>query len=275
MSFRKHDFELSRKVAVVTGGGGAIGGAIARAFAAEGASVAIWDIAGKPASQKAESVRAKGGHCIAVECDVTDRDQVFSAAQSTTNRLGTIDILVNAAGGSRPETTTSEKLPFFELPPDEMIRTFGLNYLGTLIPSQAAGRIMAEKKSGSIINITSIAGILPLTRAVSYSDAKAAVNSFTRWLAVHMAVNYSPKIRANAVAPGFILTAQNRFLLVDEGSGRLTTRGERILQQVPMSRFGEPDEIVGAVLWLASDMAGFVTGAVIPVDGGFSAFSGV
>jgi NAD(P)-dependent dehydrogenase (short-subunit alcohol dehydrogenase family) len=275
MSFQKAGFQLSDKVAVVTGGGGAIGGAIARAFATEGASVAIWDKAFKAASEKAESIRSERGECFAFECDVTETAPVVSAFDETVSRYGTIDILVNAAGGSRAETTTSEKLPFFDLEPDEMIKTVGLNYLGTLIPSQAVGRMMAEKKAGCIINITSIAGILPLTRAISYSDAKAAANSFTRWLAVHMAQTYSPRIRVNAVAPGFLLTAQNRFLLVDEESGKLTPRGERILQRVPMSRFGEPDEIVGAALWLASDLAGFVTGAVIPVDGGFSAASGV
>jgi len=156
-----------------------------------------------------------------------------------------------------------------------MKAVLSLNYLSAVIPSQVVGRIFAEKKSGVIINISSIAGILPLTRAISYSDGKAATNSFTRWLAVHMAQEYSPNIRVNAIAPGFMLTEQNRFLLVDEKTGEITERGQQILKNVPMGCYGNPHEVVGAALWLVSDMASFVTGAVIPIDGGYSAFSGV
>jgi NAD(P)-dependent dehydrogenase (short-subunit alcohol dehydrogenase family) len=222
-----------------------------------------------------EVIRSLGGNAIAVQCDACEKSSVATALKETLSEFATIDILVNGAGGSRKETTTSDELAFFDINPQDMKAVLSLNYLSAVIPSQAVGRIFAEKKSGVILNISSIAGILPLTRAISYCDGKAAVNSFTRWLAVHMAQNYSPEIRVNAVAPGFILTDQNRFLLIDENTGAITERGKQILKSVPTARYGEPREIVGAALWLVSDAAGFVTGAVIPVDGGYSAFSGV
>lgn len=266
---------LEGKIAVITGAGGAICGEIAKAFASEGISVAIWDISLVAARKKCEEIRSSGGNAIAVECDACEKTSVATAINQTISEYGTIDILVNGAGGSRKETTTSDELPFFDIEPDDMKSVLFLNYLSAIIPAQAVGRIFAEKKSGVILNISSIAGILPLTRAISYSDGKAAVNSFTRWLAVHMAQDYSPNIRVNAIAPGFMLTEQNRFLLIDEKTGEITDRGKQILKSVPTARYGEPKEIVGAALWLVSDTASFVTGAVIPIDGGYSAFSGV
>lgn len=268
-------FQLDGRTAVITGGGGAIGGAIARALAAEGVSVAIWDISRGRGEATAEDIRDSGGTCTAAACDVTDRGSVRSSLDRTVEEFGGVDILVNGAGGSRRETTTSGELSFFEIEVEAMAATHALNYLSAVIPSQAVGRLFAEKASGCIINVTSVAGLGPLSRALSYSDAKAGANSFTRWLAVHMAREYSPRIRVNAIAPGFLLTDQNRFLLVDGESGELTGRGEDILRQVPMSRFGDPAEIAGAALWLASDLAGFVTGTVVVVDGGFTAFAGV
>lgn len=269
------DLGLKGKTAVVTGGGGAICGAIAKGLAAEGVSVAIWDLSREAADARAIEIGASGGSAAAVCCDVTAKRSVDEALKATVERFGTVDILVNGAGGSRKETTTTPELAFFDLAAEEMKRTLELNYLSAVIASQAVGRLFAEKKSGAIVNISSIVGDKPISRSISYCNAKSAVNNFTRWLAVHMATTYSPAIRVNAIAPGFILTAQNHFLLVDEKTGAPTERTKLVLGHVPMARLGEPQEMVGAVLWLVSDWARFVTGAVIPVDGGFTAFSGV
>lgn len=269
------NISIEGNVAVVTGGGGAICGEIAYAFAGEGISVAVWDLSCEAAQKITEKIIAAGGKAIACACDVTDAAEVSKALAATLEQFGTVDILVNGAGGSRRETTTSAEKTFFDILPYDMQNVLALNYLSAVFTSQAIGKILGEKKNGSIINIASIAGILPLTRAVTYSDGKAAVVSFTRWLAVHMAQNYSPRIRVNAIAPGFILTQQNKFLLVDEQSGQLTERGKEVLNFVPTGRYGKPEEIVGTALWLVSEAASFVTGAVIPVDGGFTAFAGV
>ena len=269
------DYGLENRIAVVTGAGGAICGEIAAALAAEGVRVAIWDISLEAADRRAEEIRAGGGDVIAVECDAADRSSVVAATEAVVNEYGTIDILVNGAGGSRKESTTSREREFADIDTESITRAISLNYMSAVIPSQAVGRIFAEKRSGVILNISSVAGVSPLTRAVAYSNAKAAVNSFTQWLAVHMAQNYAPNIRVNAVAPGFVLTEQNRFLLVDERTGKMTERGRRILANVPMQRYGCAEEIAGAALWLVSDKSSFVTGVIIPVDGGFTAFSGV
>lgn len=237
--------------------------------------MAIWDISLDAAKKQADGIAASGGTCIAVECDATNRDSARQALDATISEYGTADILINCAGGSHKNTTTSDDLKFFDIEPDALDAGIALNYVSAVVPSQAVGQVFAEKKSGVILNISSIAGLSPLTRAISYSNGKAAVNSFTQWLAVHMAQEYSPQIRVNAIAPGFMLTAQNRFLLLDEKTGEMTDRGRKIVANVPMARYGEPTEIVGAALWLVSDSASFVTGAVIPVDGGFTAYSGV
>jgi len=269
------DLKLKGKVSVVTGGGGAICGEIAKALALEGSVVALWDLSYKSALKKAEIIEASGGKCLALECNVLDRYSVRNALQNTLSAFKTVDILINGAGGSRKEATTSPELYFFDIEPEVLCEVMHLNYLSAVIPSQEVGRIFAEKKSGVILNISSIAGICPLTRAVAYSNGKAATNSFTRWLAVYMAQNFSPAIRVNAIAPGFVLTEQNRFLLIDKKTGMFTQRGKKILDSTPLNRLGEPSEIVGAALWVVSEMASFVTGAVIPVDGGFTAYSGV
>lgn len=269
------DLELRDRVAVLTGAGGAIGGAIAEALAAEGAGIAIWDISEEAGSRRASRLRTNGAKAISCICDVTDRDAVESALAQTLRAFPTVDLLVNAAGGSRAQTTTSPDLAFFDIDQRDMEKVMALNYFSAVLPSQAVGRILAKKGEGSIVNIGSIAGGRPLTRSLTYSNAKAAIGSFTQWLAVHMAQEYSPRIRVNAVAPGFVLTDQNRFLLLDEQSGKLTARGETIISQVPMRRFGEPHEIATLALWLASPRASFLSGAVIPVDGGFTAFCGV
>jgi NAD(P)-dependent dehydrogenase (short-subunit alcohol dehydrogenase family) len=182
---------------------------------------------------------------------------------------------VNGAGGNNPKATTSADLPFFDLPTDALRFVFDLNILGTILPSQIVAKQMAAQKEGVILNISSMNAMRPLTRIPAYSAAKAGVSNFTQWLAVHLAQEYSAKIRVNAIAPGFFLTDQNRFLLTDKESGELTPRGKTILQHTPMGRFGEPEDLVGAVLWLLSPASSFVSGVVLPIDGGFQAFSGV
>jgi len=269
------DLNLRGKTAVVTGAGGAICGEIAKALALEGADVAIWDISLDAATRKCREILAIKGKAIPVQCNVLNKEEVKTALEATMDEYGNIDILINGAGGSRKEATTSIDLEFFDIGQEALNDVLMLNYMSAVIPCQAVGKIFAENKEGVIINISSIAGILPLTRAIGYSNGKAATTNFTKWLAVHMAKNYSPRIRVNAIAPGFILTEQNRFLLEDEKKGGLTERGKTIIKYVPMARLGEPKEIAGTALWLVSDSASFVTGAVIIVDGGFTAFSGV
>lgn len=269
-------FDFSEKYAVVTGAGGAICGEIARELAAAGAQVAIWDLALEAAQSKADEINgATAEKALALACDATDKESVEAALAATVEAFGTVDLLVNGAGGSRKDTTTAPELPFFDIDPEAVKMVMDLNYLSAVVPSQAVGRLFAAKGSGAVLNITSIGGGLPLSRALAYSNGKAAADNFTRWLAVHMASEYAAAIRVNAIAPGFMVTEQNRFLLVDEVTEELTARGQTILQNVPMARFGDPREIVGAALWLLSDKATFVTGAVVPVDGGFSAFCGV
>lgn len=266
---------LSGKHAVITGAGGAIGGAIAAGLAAAGVGVAIWDISSDAAEERAGMINDTGGKAIGVTCDVTDRDSVEKAAALTLERFERVDILINSAGGSRKDATTSTELPFFDIGTKGLLDVIGLNYMGTVIPSQVVGRRFADQKRGVILNIASIAGVKPLSLAIGYSNAKAAVASFTEWLAIHMVREYSTEIRVNALAPGFVLTNQNRFLLEDEETGEPTDRGRLIMEQVPMGRYGTPEEMVGAAMWLVSDAATFVTGAVVPVDGGLLAFPGV
>ena len=269
-------FDYNGKKAVATGAGGAIGGEIARGLARAGAQVAIWGISPEAARAKAEEINADyPDRALPVECNAIDKASVENALQETLEHFGTIDFLLNGAGGSHPTTTTTTELEFFDIEPEAVQKVMDLNYLSAVIPSQAVGRVYADKGEGAIVNITSIGGGLPLSRALAYSNGKAAADSFTRWLAVHMAQTYAPRIRVNAVAPGFMITEQNRFLLTDRDTGELTERGETVLSQVPMTRFGDPPEVVGCALWLFSEQASFVTGAIVPIDGGFSAFCGV
>ena len=204
-----------------------------------------------------------------------DKKSIEAAKNKTVAELGEIDVLINGAGGNKKEATTSPDLSFFDLPSEAVRFVFDLNFIGTLLPSQVFGREMAKNGAGVILNVSSMNAFRPLTKIPAYSAAKAAVSNFTQWLAVHVCQNYSKDIRVNAIAPGFFLTEQNRFLLTDEKTGELTDRGKTIIEHTPMGRFGEPQELTGTVMWLLSDAAKFVTGVVVPVDGGFSAFSGV
>ena len=269
-------FSMENYVAVVTGGGGALGSAIAEAYAAAGAKVAVTGRTTARAGEVAERINSVGGTAKAYAMEATDPDSVRACAAAVKADFGDADVLVNAAGGNRPEATAMPGTSFFELSVDAMRDVIDLNLLGgVVLPCQVFGEAMAERGSGSIINISSMAALLPLTRVVGYSASKAAVDNFTKWLAVYMAQHHDQGIRVNAIAPGFFLTDQNRFLLLDESGQNLTDRGKTIISQTPMGRFGEAKELAGAALWLASDASRFVTGIVVPVDGGFSAFSGV
>lgn len=267
-------FDIRGKVAVVTGGTGVLGGALAGGLAAAGARVSVASRSQAKADNAAAALTAKGFEALGVAMEVTDRASVEAAAGEVMRRWGRVDILVNAAGGNNPKATAHGDLTFFDLPPEALQEVVKVNLLGTIIPSQVFGKLMADTGSGSIVNISSMAAQRPLTRVVGYSAAKAAVDNLTRWLAVHMAKNHGPGIRVNAIAPGFFLTEQNRFLLTKE-DGSYTERGQQVIASTPMSRFGSPEELVGALCWLASPSASFVTGVVVPVDGGFSAFGGV
>jgi len=220
-------------------------------------------------------IRTDGGHAEPMVCDVLQKEALIAAAQRIVKTFGRIDILVNGAGGNNKQATTSPELNFFDIPSDALKAVTDLNLLGTLFPCQVFGKIMAEQQRGVIINLSSMNSFRPLTRIIGYSAAKAAINNVTQWLAVHMAQNYSPQIRVNAIAPGFFETAQNKFLLRDEKTGELTARGHQIIGHTPAGRFGAPVDLLGTLVWLCSPAASFVTGIVVPVDGGFSAFSGV
>jgi NAD(P)-dependent dehydrogenase (short-subunit alcohol dehydrogenase family) len=268
-------YGIDGRVVVVTGGGGVLCGVLSRALGHVGAKVAVLDLFLEAAQRVADDIKAAGGEALAVRCDVLSRDSLEAAAKQVLEAYGRVDILINGAGGNKKEATTAPDLSFFDLPPDAVQWVFNLNFIGSLLPSQVFGKLMAEQQEGVILNISSMNAFRPLTRIPAYSAAKAAVSNFTQWLAVHLAQEYSPRIRVNALAPGFFLTEQNRFLLTDEATGERTPRGQTILAHTPMDRFGDPEDLVGATLWLLSPASGFVTGIVVPIDGGFSAFSGV
>jgi len=260
---------------VITGGAGVLGGEIACALLGVGANVAIIDRDTKRAEQLIEHLGCPEGCAITVYGDVLKKDTLEKALEVITNEFGQIHALINAAGGNHPSATTKPELPFFDLPLDALRHVGDLNLLGTILPCQVFGRGMAERGEGVILNVSSMNAFRPLTRVPAYSAAKAAISNFTQWLAVHMAQEYSPRIRVNAIAPGFFLTEQNRFLLTDEETGNLTERGQAIITHTPMNRFGTPEDLLGAAMWLLSPASAFVTGIVVPIDGGFSAFSGV
>ncbi len=267
-------FDVRGRVAIITGGSGQLGRAMALGLARAGVQVAILGRHAETADAAAEDIRAYGGSAMGVACDVLDRAAIEHAREQVTRAFGPVDILVNAAGGNSPMATTSAEHSFFDLDASAVNTVFALNFTGTFQCCQVFGRAMADRGEGCIVNITSMNALRPLTRIPAYSAAKAAVANFTQWLAVHMAQEYSPRIRVNAVAPGFFLTEQNRYLLTDE-AGAPTPRGQAIISHTPAGRMGRPEDLVGTLLWLVSPASAFVTGVVVPVDGGFSSFSGV
>jgi NAD(P)-dependent dehydrogenase (short-subunit alcohol dehydrogenase family) len=272
---RESLFDLTGKVAVVTGGAGVLCAHVCRELARREVKVTILDIDTSAADRLAGEIRGSGGQAQAIEADVCKKDSLRKAAQQIIDIFGKVDILINGAGGNHPQATTSADRPFFDLPDDALNWVIDLNLISTIYASQVFGKLMAERKTGVILNISSMNAYRPLTRIPAYSAAKAAVNNFTQWLAVHMAQEYSPEIRVNAIAPGFFLTQQNRYLLTDEATGDLTPRGRAIIEHTPLARFGVPQDLVGIVLCLLSPGAGFISGVTVPIDGGFSAFSGV
>jgi NAD(P)-dependent dehydrogenase (short-subunit alcohol dehydrogenase family) len=275
-SVAPHDlFSLRGQTAFITGGSGVLGSAMAHGLSRAGARVAIAGRRVAACEQVAAAIRADGGEALGVACDVLDPASLEAARRTAEAAFGPVEILVNAAGGNTPGATTTAEQSFFALERASVSAVLGSNFEGTFLSCQVFGRAMAERGQGCIVNIASMSALRPLTRIVAYSAAKAAVVNFTQWLAVHLAQEYSPRLRVNALAPGFFLTEQNRYLLTDRQSGEWTARGRAILAHTPMGRLGEPDELIGPLVWLVSPAAAFVTGAVIPVDGGFAAYSGV
>ncbi len=274
---------LKNKIVVITGGGGILCGEMAKALAALGAKIAVLDLKKESADELADVINNSGGTAIGVAANVLDKEALIVAHEEVLDKLGPCDILVNGAGGNHPKGTTSKEylnlddidddnlISFFDLDPKGVEFVFNLNFLGTLLPTQIFSRDMLGRDGCSVINISSMNAFTPLTKIPAYSGAKAAVSNFTQWLAVHFS---KVNIRVNALAPGFFLTDQNRKLLTQE-NGSLTPRGNQIIGQTPMGRFGNPEDLISTLLWLCDPASSFVTGVVIPIDGGFSAYSGV
>jgi NAD(P)-dependent dehydrogenase (short-subunit alcohol dehydrogenase family) len=277
-----NQFDLTGKIAAITGAGGALCGNMAQALAKVGVKVALLDINREKAQERVEVIRSEGGEADAFSCDVLDEAQLAECY----TRIGALwsppDFLINGAGGNDQRSTTTREFleineldrnditGFFDLEIEGFQFVFNLNFLGTFLPTKVFTRGMVEKKQGSIVNISSMNALTPLTKIAAYSAAKAAVSNFTRWLAVHFS---HTGIRVNALAPGFFMTEQLRFLHIDQKTGKYTPRAKKVLAHTPMGRYGEPDDLVGTVIYLLSDAARFVTGVVIPVDGGFSSYT--
>ena len=276
--------DLRNKVCVLTGGGGVIGAVLAKGLANSGVKLAILDIKKEFADRVADQVKSEyGAEAIGLEANVLDKESLESAKKIILEEFTKIDILINGAGGNSPKATTKDEFitdqnlnsledTFFGLEIEGFQKVFDLNFLGTLLPTMVFAKEMVEKKSGVILNVSSMNSFRSLTKIPAYSAAKASINNFTEWLAVHFA---KMNIRVNAIAPGFFLTNQNRFLLIDENTNDLTARGKKIIDNTPMNKFGEPQDLLGGTLFLLSDASNFITGVVLPIDGGFNIYSGV
>lgn len=275
--------DLKNKVCAITGGGGIIGNAICEALASAGVKIAVLDIDPKLAEKTASEIRNKYSvEVVGIQSDVLDKNSLEKTKTVINDKLGKVNLLINCAGGNSPKATTKVEFiekqtlnfndTFFGLELEGFQKVFDLNFLGTILPTMVLTRDMIEIGSGAILNISSMNSFRPLTKIPAYSAAKAAINNFTQWLAVHLA---KVNVRVNAIAPGFFLTNQNRFLLIDEKTGNLTERGQKIINSTPMGKFGDPEDLKGISLFLLSDLSKFITGVVVPIDGGFSAYSGV
>lgn len=267
-------FDLSGKVAIVTGGTGVLGGAMAKGLAAAGAKIGILGRSEDSAAENVKEIEDNGGQAIPLIADVLVKSDLEAARDKIMDNWGRIDILVNAAGGNMSGATINPDQSFLDLEDEALENVMDLNFLGTYHPTKIFGEDMIKNKRGSIVHISSMAADRAITRVLGYSAAKAAVDNFTKFLATELATKYGDGLRVNAIAPGFFIGEQNRDLLLNE-DGSLTDRGQTIVDSTPMKRFGEKEELIGTVVWLASEASKFVTGTVIPVDGGFSAYSGV
>ena len=274
-------FDLDGRTVAITGGGGALCGAMADALGAMGARVAILDLSLEKAQVRAEAINRSGGSALAFGCDVLDPTQLHHCSEAIAAIWEPPALLVNGAGGNDPKGSTAFEFEesartgataqsFFDLDPAGFRHVFDLNFMGTFLATQAFSRAMVAKGKGSIVNISSMSALVPLTKVAAYSAAKAAVSNFTQWLAVHFS---HAGIRVNALAPGFFMTEQLRFLHVDAKTGELLPRARQVIAHTPMGRYGEPDDLIGALVWLLSDASRFVTGVVVPIDGGFSSYS--
>jgi NAD(P)-dependent dehydrogenase (short-subunit alcohol dehydrogenase family) len=267
-------FSIAGKVAIITGAGGVLGGNIAKHFATQGAKIVALDIRQEPLDARVEELRKLGGEAIGIVGNVLDIASLEKVAGDVVAKWGRIDVLLNIAGGNTPGATLAPDQPFFDMKVEEWQKVTNLNLNGTVYPSMVFGRVMAKQKSGVIINVSSMAAYSAITRVPGYSVAKTGISNFTQWLATEMALKYGDGIRVNAIAPGFFIGDQNRAVLINP-DGSLTDRSVKVLAKTPMKRFGDISELNGTVQFLCSAAAGFVTGVVLPVDGGFSAFSGV
>jgi NAD(P)-dependent dehydrogenase (short-subunit alcohol dehydrogenase family) len=274
MDFLKTLFNVKDKVTIITGGSGILGTEMARGLLNAGAKVVLLARNEEKIKQKVDALNTSGNEVIGLKCDVLDEDNINRVNEEILNKFKHIDILINAAGGNLPGATIGVNQNIFDLQIEEFRKVTDLNLDGTVLPSLIFGKAMVDQEKGSIINISSMVAIRAISRVVGYSAAKAAVDNFTRWMAVEMALKFGSGIRVNAIAPGFFLTEQNRHILTNE-DGTLSERGKTIINITPFKRFGNPDELIGTVLWLASDASKFVTGTIIPVDGGFSVYGGV
>lgn len=267
-------FRIKGKVAVITGAGGVLGGSIAKSFIEAGAKVVAIDIRQEQLDARIEELTTNGGEAIGIIGNVLDIDSLKNVANEVVRKWGQIDILLNIAGGNTPKGTLAPDQAFFDMPISEWEKVTHLNMNGTVYPSMVFGEVMAKQKQGCIVNVSSMAAYSAITRVPGYSAAKTAVSNFTQWLATEMALKYGDGIRVNAIAPGFFIGDQNRAVLINP-DGSLTERSKKVLAKTPMGRFGDITELNGAVQFLCSDAARFITGVILPVDGGFSAFSGV
>jgi len=273
---KDHLLNVSGKVVAITGAAGVIYGAIARGLAARGAKVALLDLLGDKAQEVADQIKADGGEAIGVTCNVLDSESISAALGEIVKAYGTVDVLINGAGGNRAGATVPREGTFTDLQLDEVDKVFALNYKGTFLPTQVFCKQFAKQGKGVVVNTSSMCSFAPLTNVPGYSNAKAAVTNFTQWLAVQVKVDYpEAEIRVNEIAPGFLDTTQNHRLLFEEDDKTLTPRGRSIIANTPLGRFGDPEELLGPILLLISDGGSFLHGTTIAVDGGFAVYSGV
>jgi len=267
-------FDVTGKVIAITGGGGVLGGSMATYLGSCGAKLALLDLKAAPAEAKAAEIKEAGGEAMGLAANVLDKPSMETACQSILKTFGKVDCLINAAGGNMPGATVGPDQTVFDVQLDDIRKVLDLNLMGSVVPTLVLGKVMTEQKKGSIINISSMAAGHALSRVMGYSMAKSGVDALTRWMALELGSKFGDGLRVNAIAPGFFIGNQNRRLLTNE-DGSYTERGQTVINNTPMGRFGDASELNGIVRYLCSEASSFVTGTIIPIDGGFSSFSGV